>query len=178
MYGAILARLRKAFPRMLATGRKVGPIMSKSVLIVDDSPIVRKVMHQFFERLSNWEVRGEAADGAEAIQKAMELKPELILLDFSMPNMNGMQAAPVLKKMLPDSHIIVFTMYSEALGSTLSSADGVDLVVPKAEGLTSLVKAVQHFMGTNGLIKANFKADYQEPGATEKATALPDREPI
>jgi DNA-binding NarL/FixJ family response regulator len=154
---------------MLATGQKVGPIMSKSVLIVDDSAIVRKVMHQFFERLSDWEVGGEAADGAEAIQKAMELKPELILLDFSMPNMSGMQAAPVLKKMLPKAHIIVFTMYSEALGSTLGSADGVDLVVPKAEGLTSLVKAVQHLIGTTERTKADLEADNQEPGTTEQA---------
>jgi len=143
--------------------------MLKSVLIVDDSAIVRKVMRQFFERLADWEVGGEAVDGAEAIQKAMELKPELILLDVSMPRLNGIEAASVLKKMMPYSHIIVFTLFDDALGSRLTSAVGVDLIVSKAEGLTGLVKAVQHLMGTTGLIKANLKADYQEPGATEQA---------
>lgn len=126
--------------------------MQKSVLLVDDSEIVRRVMRDFFEARTDWKIGGEAADGAEAIQKAKELMPDLILLDFSMPNMNGMQAAPVLKKLLPNAYIIVFTMYSEALGSTLNSADGVDLVVPKAEGLTVLAKALEHLVGTEGLI--------------------------
>ena len=141
--------------------------MSKSVLIVDDSQSVRKVMRGFFETLTDWTVKGEAGDGAEAIQKAIELKPNLILLDFSMPNMNGVEAASVLKKMMPDVHIIVFTMFDDALGSRLSSAVGVDLVVPKAEGLTSLVKTVQHFMGTAGLIKSTGKTDGREQSATD-----------
>jgi CheY-like chemotaxis protein len=72
----------------------------------------------------------------------------LILLDFSMPKMNGLEAASVLKKMLPNVHIIAFTMFADALGSKLSSA--VDLVVPKAEGLTVLAKAVQSLLGTAG----------------------------
>ncbi|MGA7793653.1 MAG: response regulator transcription factor [Candidatus Acidiferrales bacterium] len=134
--------------------------MQKSVLLVDDSQIVRRVMRDFFEAQTDWKIGGEAGDGAEAIQKAKELRPDLILLDFSMPNMNGMQAAPVLKKMLPKAYIIVFTMYSEALGSTLSSADGVDLVVPKAEGLTVLAKALQGLVATAGLINGGANANH------------------
>jgi DNA-binding NarL/FixJ family response regulator len=84
-----------------------------------------------------------------------------------MPNMNGVEAASVLKKMIPDVHIIVFTMFDDALGSRLSSAVGVDLVVPKAEGLTSLLKTVQHFMGTAGLIKSTGKTDGREQSATD-----------
>jgi DNA-binding NarL/FixJ family response regulator len=122
--------------------------MSSSVLIVDDNQMIRKVMRHFFETLPDWKVGGEAEEGAEAIQKATELKPDLILLDFSMPNMNGVEAASVLKKMLPEVHIIVFTIFDDALGSSLVSAVGVDLVVPKAEGLTGLEKAVQRLMGT------------------------------
>ena len=122
--------------------------MSKSVLIVDDSQVVREVMRDFFETQADWKVGGEAGDGVEAIQKARELKPDLILLDFSMPKMNGLEAASVLKKMLPNVHIIAFTMFADALGSKLSSA--VDLVVPKAEGLTVLAKAVQSLLGTAG----------------------------
>jgi DNA-binding NarL/FixJ family response regulator len=125
--------------------------MSKSVLIVDDSQVVREVMRDFFETQADWKVGGEAGDGVEAIQKASELKPDLILLDFSMPYMNGIEAASVLKKMLPDVRIIAFTMFADALGSKLSSAVGVDLVVPKAEGLTVLAKALESLMGsTNG----------------------------
>ena len=120
--------------------------MPSSVLIVDDNPMVRLVMRRFFETQPGWNVGGEASDGAGAIQKAAELKPTLILLDFSMQNMNGIEAASVLKKMLPDVHIIMFTRFDDVLGSSLVSAAGVDLVVPKSEGLTGLVKVIQPLM--------------------------------
>jgi DNA-binding NarL/FixJ family response regulator len=112
--------------------------MASSVLIVDDNQMVRKVVRHFFESLPDWKIGGEAGEGAEAVRKAAEVKPDLILSDFSMPNMNGVEAASVLKKMLPEVHIIVFTIYDDALGSSLVSAVGVDLVVPKAEGLTAI----------------------------------------
>ena len=143
--------------------------MAKSVLIVDDSQIVRREMRHFFETLADWKVGGEAEDGAEAIQKAINLRPDLILLDFSMPNMNGVEAASVLRKMLPDAHIVVFTMFDDALGSRLRSAVGVDVVIPKSEGLTGLLKVVQQLMGTDGLIKG-------QPPQTGKS-ALPQSKP-
>jgi DNA-binding NarL/FixJ family response regulator len=120
--------------------------MASSVLIVDDNQMVRKVVRHYFESLPDWKVGGEAGEGAEAVRKAAELKPNLILLDFSMPNMNGIEAASVLKKMLPDVHIILFTRFDDVLGSSLVSAAGVDLVVPKSEGLTGLVKVIQPLM--------------------------------
>ena|ERR1700676_748975 len=120
--------------------------MASSVLIVDDNQMVRKVVRHFFESLPDWKVGSEAGEGAEAVRKAAELKPNLILLDFSMPNMNGIEAASVLKKMLPDVHIIMFTRFDDVLGSSLVSAAGVDLVVPKSEGLTGLVKVIQPLM--------------------------------
>ena len=139
-----------------------------SVLIVDDNQRIRKVMRRFFETLPDWKVGGEAGDGAEAIEKAIELRPDLILLDFSMPNMNGVEAASVLKKALPDVHIVVFTMFDDALGSRLVSAVGVDLIVPKSEGLTGLVKAIQRLMGTDGMT-GQAKADRQDRRKPDQA---------
>ena len=139
-------------------------VMSSSVLIVDDNQMVRKAVRHFFETLPDWIVGGEAGDGAEAVQKAAELKPDLILLDFSMPNMNGIEAASVLKKLLPDVHIIVFSMFDDALSSSLISAAGVDLVVPKAEGVRGLEKAVQNIMG----IKGQAAPDHREPSAAKQ----------
>jgi DNA-binding NarL/FixJ family response regulator len=126
-------------------------------------------MRDFFERRTDWKIGGEAGNGAEAIQKAKELKPDLILLDFSMPNMNGIEAASELKRLLPDVHIIVFTMFDDALGSSLSSAVGVDLVVPKAEGLTVLVKTVQDFLGTHRIIENEATIDRRPPNTTDQA---------
>ena len=116
-----------------------------SVLIADDSEAVRNAMRDYFETLTDWSIGGEAKDGTEAVQKALALKPELIILDCSMPNMNGLEAASVIRKLLPKVHIIVFTMFDDAVGARLSAAAGVDLIIPKTEGLTVLVKAVQQF---------------------------------
>jgi DNA-binding NarL/FixJ family response regulator len=144
--------------------------MPLSVLIADDNEGIRNAMLDFFETLTDWKVGGEAKDGTEAIQKAMELKPDLVILDFSMPRMKAVEAASVIKGILPKVHIIVFTMFDDALGSRLSSAVGVDLVIPKAEGLTALVNGVQHLMGTTGLLKARAKAKAarQMPGAADQ----------
>ena len=91
--------------------------MASSVLIVDDNQMVRKVVRHFFESLPDWNVGGEAGEGAEAVRKAAELKLDLILMDFAMPTMNGVEAASVLKKVLPDVQIIVFTVFDDALSS-------------------------------------------------------------
>ena len=143
--------------------------MPISVLIVDDSKLVRGVLRDYLKALTDWSIAGEAEDGPEAIEKAKELKPDLILLDFSMPKMNGIETASQLKKMMPGVHIVVFTMFEKSLGSRLSSAFGVDLVVPKAEGLASLVESVQHLMGTAGPIKSTEKTDRREPRAKDQS---------
>ena len=128
--------------------------MPTSILLVDDSEIIRKLMRHFLEAHTDWKVAGEANDGADAITKATKLKPDLILLDFSMPNMNGIEAASVLKKMMPDTRIVMFTMFSDSLGSVLPSWAGVDLVVPKAEGLTNLVQSLRGLLETAGQDRA------------------------
>lgn len=142
--------------------------MSNSVLIVDDSPLVRKAMRDYFETLTDWKIKGEAGDGTEAIQLADELRPDMILLDLSMPKMNGLETASVLKKMLPHAHIIVFTMFDNAVSSKIGSAIGVDLVVPKTEGLNGLVKIVNHVMTSAGLIENGARTD--RPAHVEQST--------
>lgn len=76
----------------------------------------------------------------EAIHRAAQAKPDLILMDASMPNMNGIEAASRLKKMLPGVCIIVFTIFDDSLGSALTSMVGMDLVVAKTDGLTHLME--------------------------------------
>ena len=93
-------------------------------------------------------VCGEASNGFEAIEQARKLQPDLILLDLAMPEMNGAEAASVLKKMMPETRIILFTMYSENIGRSLTSAVGVDLVLSKPEGIKVLVEAVDGLLNT------------------------------
>ena len=116
--------------------------MPKQVFIADDSRIVRNIIKFFLKQRTDLEVCGEAANGVQAVVKAKELKPDLILLDLAMPEMNGAEAASILKKAMPDVPVILFTMYSENIGKYLTSAIGVDAVLSKPDGITALVKAV------------------------------------
>ena len=122
--------------------------MSKSILIADDSATIRTLIRAFIENRAGFEVCGEAVDGAEAIEKAKELKPDLIILDLAMPRMNGAAAASVLKRRMPKIPIILFTMYDELMSETFSSAVQVDLVLSKPNGLHEMVTHVQDLLGS------------------------------
>jgi DNA-binding NarL/FixJ family response regulator len=115
----------------------------KKILIADDSVSVRYVIRTFLKDVPDVEICGEAANGLDAIEKAKKLEPDLVLLDLSMPMMNGAEVASVLKKNMPDVPIILFTMYSENVGKSLVAALGVDAVLSKPDGMTQLVATVK-----------------------------------
>src|SRR5215469_4629882 len=117
--------------------------MSKSILVADDSAAVRKVTRLFLETQVDLEVCGEAVDGADAIEKAKALKPDLIVLDLAMPERNGIEAASVIKRMMPEVPIVLFTLYRETLGDALASAIGIDAVLSKPEGGWKLLECVR-----------------------------------
>src|SRR5580658_8103328 len=109
------------------------PTMLKRILIADDDANFRKVLRYFIESQMPCEVCGEAIDGADAIQKAGILNPDLIILDFYMPRMNGIDAGAALKPMLPEVPIIMFTgKYTRAIQSDAISV-GIRAVVRKPE---------------------------------------------
>ena len=122
--------------------------MPKCILIADDSKTIRTLIRAFIENRAGFEVCGEAVDGADAIEKAKELKPDLIILDLAMPRMNGAAAASVLKRRMPKIPIILFTMYDELMSETFSSAVQVDLVLSKPNGLHEMVTHVQDLLGS------------------------------
>lgn len=116
--------------------------MIKQVLIADDNKGVRQVMKRFLGQWPELAVCAEAANGLEAVEKARSLKPDLILLDVAMPEMNGAEAASVLNKALPDASIVLFTMYGEKIGRHLTDAIGVDAVLSKPDGMTALADII------------------------------------
>lgn len=114
----------------------------KRILIADDSELVRGLIRTFLEQRPNVEVCAETSNGQETVEWALVLRPDLIILDVLMPKLNGIEVASLLRKNLPDSRIILFTMYGEYV-QTLAIAAGVDLVLPKPGGLTPLMHAVE-----------------------------------
>jgi two-component system, NarL family, nitrate/nitrite response regulator NarL len=117
--------------------------MTKRILIADDSDAARSVIRFSLETLTSYEVCGEAVNGAEAIEKSKKLKPDLILLDLSMPGMSGLDTASILKRAMPDTPIVLFTMYSDAFEQELKFAVGVDAVLSKPSGVGNLVKCLE-----------------------------------
>jgi DNA-binding NarL/FixJ family response regulator len=117
--------------------------MHKRVLIADDSSSVRDVIRTFLGGQEEIEICGEAVDGLEALEKAQRLKPDLILLDLVMPEINGAEVASILKHKMPNIRIILFTMYSESVGKYLTSAIGVDAVLSKPDGMSHIVDSIK-----------------------------------
>jgi DNA-binding NarL/FixJ family response regulator len=123
-------------------------MIPKRILIADDSDAVRRALHSCLRRVK-FEVCGEAVDGEEAIEKARQLKPDLVLLDVAMPRTNGIVAASVLKHMMPNVRIVLFTLYSEAIAKTFSRQEyAFDAVVAKADGMARLTECVQDLLYT------------------------------
>lgn len=116
--------------------------MPTKVLLADDSATVRVVVKHILSTRPDLEVCGEAVDGVETVEKAKLLEPDLILMDFSMPIMNGAEAASVIKNRFPKISIILFTMYGESLGKSLQSATAIDAVLTKPEGLSELLATI------------------------------------
>jgi CheY-like chemotaxis protein len=108
------------------------------ILIAYDNRNIRYLLRVFVETQTSFKVCGEAVNGADAIEKAQQLRPELILLDLSMPLMTGIEAAPVLKRMLPETKIILFTLYADYIPKSLIAVAGIDLAPSKAEGIVGL----------------------------------------
>ena len=114
-----------------------------NILIVDDLPQMRKLICAYLEEESEFRVCGEAIDGLDAIDKAKTLKPDLIILDASMPRLNGIKAAPKLRELLPEAGIILFTFHENMMRGLDAREIGVDAVVQKDHGLLPLRESVK-----------------------------------
>jgi CheY-like chemotaxis protein len=117
---------------------------TQTVLLVDDNTLVRRGLRTLFE--SAGFVCCESQNGAEAIERVKELQPDLIVLDFSMPGMNGLEAAPLLKKILPQTPIIMFTMFANPALAKLAVAAGVTALVSKDEAVTQLIPKAESLL--------------------------------
>ena|ERR1700730_1401521 len=116
--------------------------MSIRVLIVDHQEQIRRLVRAFLLSEFGFRVCGEAVDGYEAIMKAQLLKPDLIVLEVAIPRLNGVEAAPKLRKLLPKTPIILFTLHGDLFQGCDISEIGVDAVVAKQDGMSSLGDSV------------------------------------
>jgi DNA-binding NarL/FixJ family response regulator len=121
-------------------------VAPKRILIADDNAVVRAVVRTLIETKLGLEVCGEAVDGLDVIQQAKDLKPDVVLLDFRMPILTGIEAAPIIKGAYPHVRIVLFTMYENEISKTMARGAYIDLVVRKPDGLNTLLESIQDLM--------------------------------
>lgn len=119
--------------------------MAKRVLIADDSDSVRKLIQSVVEQ-QDIEVCALTGNGIEAVDKATDLEPDLLILDVQMPGLNGIVVADIMRRRLPNAKIILFTIYGDAVKSIAASV-GANAVLAKADGLSGLARTVQSLLG-------------------------------
>lgn len=113
------------------------------VLVADDHVVVRKGLRALFEAQSAWDVVAEARDGREAIEMAGALQPDLIILDITMPQLNGLDAIPRILKASPSSHVLVLSMHDEEELIQRTLRSGANGYVLKSDAEQSLLTAAE-----------------------------------
>jgi len=113
--------------------------MPYSILIVDDNPFVRYQLRKILEAQPDFDVCGEAENGREAIQIAENIRPELIILDLTMPVMNGLDAAHAIRSLIPETKLILFSNHGDAFSDREARSAGFSAVVPKHRSISELI---------------------------------------
>jgi signal transduction histidine kinase/DNA-binding response OmpR family regulator len=113
------------------------------ILIVDDHDLVRRQVRSLLSDYPNFEVCGEAADGLDAIEKAKSLRPDLVLMDISMPRMNGLEATKVIRRELPSVDVIVLSQNDARVGREQALEAGAHNFVSKMSLLDDLIPEVE-----------------------------------
>ena len=113
------------------------------LLVADDHDVVRSGLRKIFEAQPTWEVVAEVADGEEAVRKALATVPDVAVIDYSMPTLNGAEVARRIRRRLPNTEVLIFTMYeSEALIAKVLRA-GARGYLLKSDASGHLIAAVE-----------------------------------
>jgi DNA-binding NarL/FixJ family response regulator len=119
--------------------------LPKRILIADDHESVLRRVRSMIESQPTWEVCGDAVNGREAVSKAVQLKPDLVVLDFAMPQLDGLKTASEIRALLPEVPIVMFSMYASQLKQEVQK-HGISCLVDKTES-DALMIAIQELLG-------------------------------
>jgi DNA-binding NarL/FixJ family response regulator len=122
--------------------------MSHRLIVADDRPELRRLLTIRFEFEDDFDVVGEAANGAEAVELCRELQPDAAVLDLEMPVMRGDTAIPLLREVSPQLTIVIYT---SAVTIDLDAGDGPDAIVDKAGHLDDVVTELRAALGRRAI---------------------------
>ena len=126
--------------------------MTVSILLADDHPIVRRGLRGLLENQADWQVVGEASNGAEAVEQVGRLQPNVLIVDLMMPEIDGLEVTRRVRQLSPQTHIIILSMYANeayVLEALRAGAAGYVLKDSTAEDLAEAVRQVltgRHFL--------------------------------
>jgi DNA-binding NarL/FixJ family response regulator len=125
-----------------AAGRLKDTAMAR-ILLADDHDVIRRGLRDLIERHGGWEVCGEAASGTQVMTKAMELKPDVVILDLNMPGLSSIEIARTIHANLPETELLIFTMHEgEELIRALINA-GARGYILKSDSTSQIVAAIE-----------------------------------
>jgi two-component system, chemotaxis family, chemotaxis protein CheY len=120
----------------------------KRILIVDDSALMRSTVRKLLEDHHDWVVCGEAENGSDGVEKAKHLRPDLVVMDIVMPVLNGIEASRLLRRLLPNMLIVIFSTFADTNIEAAALAAGAHAVVDKSEG-ASLIGNIQQLFAAD-----------------------------
>jgi DNA-binding NarL/FixJ family response regulator len=118
----------------------------KTIFIADDHSHVRNALRNLFTSQPDLSVCGEASNGSEAVERANVLHPDLIVIDLSMPLLNGLEATQLLRETMPDVPILLFTGHRTKFSDAYAASAGVTSVVGKDQDIKVLVNEARHLL--------------------------------
>lgn len=116
--------------------------MASTILIVDDHEIVRTGLCRLIEGHSTWKVCGQAGNGKEAVEKTLALKPDLVLMDISMPTMNGIEATRHIRRHSPATKIVILSLHDDKSIAAQAKQAGADAYVVKSSPSEVLLETI------------------------------------
>jgi two-component system response regulator NreC len=105
------------------------------ILLVDDTPAIRRALRFCIETRTDWKICGEAENGRMAVEMVQSLRPDVVVLDLSMPVMNGLEAARQIAALSPDTQMLMFTLHAHPELVREATNVGIKKVISKAEGI-------------------------------------------
>jgi DNA-binding NarL/FixJ family response regulator len=117
------------------------------IVVADDHDVVRAGVKTILQARPDWAICGEAADGQEAVDQVQKLHPDVVILDVSMPRLNGLEAAEKITQLQTDTRILIFTMHDSKSIARAAEKAGAQGLVIKSYAARDLIRALDVVLG-------------------------------
>lgn len=146
------------------------------ILIVDDDPLVRQSLQLLLEKESDIEVSGLAADGQEAIDQCEKMRPDVVLMDIRMPNMDGIESTKQLKQQWQKLQIMMLTTFKDEQNIRLAIKAGAEGYLLKSTPVENMAQQIRALMAGSSVLDADVLQQIMEPDVRDNLDELTERE--